>query len=294
MACKTYEVKKLEDTNHVCLALEGFRELHQQGVEVTPELLRTRTKAIAERKSQTALFELMFEDAPAVLRSESDVLALYAGQWAAFQKARTEALQNTRIYLSVCNDLDVYVATSMRTRQDFRDMAKTCQQIFDDPRLSKYNVRYFDPTLSASEHHEDKGIIECLMVKTAKVVLYFAQHKDSLGKVSEYAMALSLGKPVIILCPDDARGREIYTFYRDSHPLTRLVEFKSGLVNGAMITTKADGVIMLLGSDFHECHGIRSHTQRRYLRVLPSPGAPHTNNSPRCDRQQVADRSFLE
>ena len=68
------------------------------------------------------------------------------------------------------------------------------------------------------------------MVKTAKVVLYFAQHKESLGKVSEYAMALSLGKPVIILCPDDPRGREIYDFYRDSHPLTRLVEFKIKLL----------------------------------------------------------------
>ena len=75
--------------------------------------------------------------------------------------------------------------------------------------MNKYNVRYSDPTLSAAEHHEDKGIIECLMVKMAKIVLYFAQHKESLGKASEYAMALSLGKPVIILCPDDARAHEL-------------------------------------------------------------------------------------
>jgi uncharacterized protein Usg len=84
------------------------------------------------------------------------------------------------------------------------------------------------------------------MVKTARVVLYFAQHKESLGKVSEYAMALSLGKPVIILCPDDVRGHEIYEFYRNSHPLTRLVEFKTGTVNGAMVTYKIEDVVTLL------------------------------------------------
>ena len=246
MACKTYEAKTLQETDHVRLTLEAFRELRKEGAEVTPELLRARTEKIAEGKKQKDLFELMFEDAPKVLQNESDVLALYAGQSAEFQKARATALQNTRIYLSLCNDLDVYVATSMRTRQDFREMAHTCDQIFGDPRLGKYNVRYFDPTLSASEHHEDKGIIECLMVKTAKIVLYFAQHKESLGKVSEYAMAVSQGKPVIILCPDDARGQENYVFYRDSHPLTRLVEFKTGIVTGAMITTKINDVVVLL------------------------------------------------
>jgi hypothetical protein len=251
MACKTYEAKgSLRDADHVRLALEGFRTLRADGAEVTPDSLRTRTKAVAEGRNQLQLFELMFEEAPEVLRSEEEVVALYSGQWDAFQKARVNALENTRIYLSLCNDLDVYVATSMRSRQDFRDMANTCQQIFDADALNNYNVRYFDPTLCAAEHHEDKGIIECLMVKTAKVVLYFAQHKESLGKVSEYAMGLSLGKPVIILCPDDARGHELYAFYRDSHPLTRLVEFKTGIVNGAMVTHKVDEVVDLLDRIF--------------------------------------------
>ncbi len=153
---------------------------------------------------------------------------------------------NTKTYLSMCSDLDVYVATSMRTREDFRDMAKTCDKIFTDERLKKYNVRYFDPTLSAAKYHEDKGIIECLMVKTCKLLLYFAQHKESLGKVSELAMALSLGKPAIILCPSDSRGTEIYNFYLEKHPLVRLVEFKTGVVNGAMVTQKEEDVIMLI------------------------------------------------
>ena len=36
-----------------------------------------------------------------------------------FQYARQAALKNTTKYLSVVNELDVYVATSMRTREDF-------------------------------------------------------------------------------------------------------------------------------------------------------------------------------
>ncbi len=247
MACKTYESSaSLKEVEHVKLAVEAFKALKEEGHVVTPALLRERAKAVASGKGQTDLFELLFEDPDASLETEDAVVALYSGQWQAFKEARTAALENTKVYLSICNDLDVYVATSMRTRQDFRDMANTCDEIFGDPRLQRYNIRYFDPTLSAAEHHEDKGIIECLMVKTAKVVLYFAQYKESLGKVSEYAMGLSLGKPVIILCPSDTRGREIFRFYRDSHPLTRLIEFESGIVTGAMVThTVADVVVLL-------------------------------------------------
>jgi hypothetical protein len=41
----------------------------------------------------------------------------------AFGEARQKALQNTENYLSQVSDLDVYVATSMRNRSDFRRMA---------------------------------------------------------------------------------------------------------------------------------------------------------------------------
>ena len=244
MACKTYEDKKTaESAAHVQLALQAFRELKGQRTRVTPELLKSRTKELADRNNQRQLFELLFEDCSEELLTEEAVLALYSGQYESFKSAREKALQNTRNYLSICNDLDVYVATSMRTRQDFREMASACDAIFTDRMLEKYNIRYFDPTLSAAEHHEDKGIIECLMVKTAKVVLYFAQYKESLGKVSEYAMALSLGKPVIILCPSDG---ELYRFYLDQHPLLRLIEFRTGIVNGAIVTCQKEQVVQLL------------------------------------------------
>ncbi|HKO54067.1 MAG TPA: hypothetical protein VJV79_40440, partial [Polyangiaceae bacterium] len=247
MACKTYDKQpKLEDCEHIEIALKAFRELREKNETVTPESLRNRAKAIAEGSGQLLLFELLFEDASGQLNSESDVVALYRGQSEAFEQARSAALENTRVYLSICNDLDVYVATSMRTRDDFREMARACETIFRDPRLARYNIRYFDPTLSAANYHEDKGIIECLMVKTAKILLYFAQHKESLGKISEYAMAVSLGKPVIILCPEDAKGREVFQFYRDKHPLIRLIEFHTGIVNGAIVTNKTSDVPLLI------------------------------------------------
>ena len=70
------------------------------------------------------------------------------------------------------NDVDVDVATSVRTRRDFRDMANDCEKIFADERLRELNIRYFDPTLSAAAGHEDKGLIECRMVKCSSGTRY--------------------------------------------------------------------------------------------------------------------------
>ena len=142
-----------------------------------------------------------------------------------FFAAREAALTNTSYYLSMVSDLDVYVATSMRNRQDFRDMASFCEEVFADEKLKDLQLRYFNPTLSAAAGHEDKGLIECLMVKCAKVFVYCAGETESYGKDAEAAMALSLGKPVFFYCDQQQRGR----FYRDIHPLSRLIKLKPAL-----------------------------------------------------------------
>ncbi|MHC4405342.1 MAG: hypothetical protein ACYTG0_37320 [Planctomycetota bacterium] len=174
--------------------------------------------------------------------SEADIEAKYEAAANKFFSAREAALKNTRFYLSMVGDLDVYVATSMRNRQDFRDMAAACQTIFSDPRLKDLQLRYFDPTLSAAAGHEDKGLIECLMVKCAKVLVYCAGDRESYGKDAEAAMALSLGKPVIFYCDSERRHR----FYRDVHPLSRLIEFETGVAVGAMVTDELGEVSELL------------------------------------------------
>ncbi len=149
------------------------------------------------------------------VESEEELRAKLGGVLERFRSARQRALENTKIYLSICNELDVYVATSMRNRTDFRTAAESIRRIFSDPRLDAYQLRYFDPTLSAANTHEDEGLIECLMVKRAKVIVYFAQERDSWGKDSEASMALSQGKPVIIYCPPTPEGRQRMKMFRD-------------------------------------------------------------------------------
>lgn len=159
-----------------------------------------------------------------------------------FLTARNAALENTKLYLSMVGDLDVYVATSMRNRADFRRMADTCTELFGGQSLSDLNIRYFDPTLSAAKGHEDKGLIECLMVKASKLLVYCAGEKESYGKDAEAAMALSLGKPVIFYCDTDQRS----AFYRDVHPLSRLIQFETGIAVGALVTDSLEEAQILV------------------------------------------------
>jgi hypothetical protein len=177
---------------------------------------------------------------------EADLLAKYDVHQRRFERARAAALRNTELYLSMIDDLDVYVATSMRTRDDFRSMADFCSQVFTSERIANLNIRYFDPTVSAAEGHQDKGLIECLMVKCAKVLVYHAGTRDSYGKDAEAAMALSLGKPVIFFCDGKERGE----FLRDIHPLSRLIDFSTGVAVGSIVTDNAETVIRLLDRIF--------------------------------------------
>ena len=130
----------------------------------------------------------------------------------------------------------------MRTRPNFRDMADACERIFSDNRLKRLHLRFFDPTLSAARGHEDKGLIECLMVKCAKLLVYCEGEKESYGKDAEAAMALSLGKPVIFYCD---KGKKT-NFYRDVHPLARLIDFRSGVAVGAIVSDDVDQVSELI------------------------------------------------
>jgi hypothetical protein len=159
--------------------------------------------------------------------------------------AREKALKNTRYFLSMVSELDVYVATSMRTRNDFRHMANFCSTVFEDNSLKELRLRYFDPTVSSAANPVDKGLIECLMVKCAKALVYYGGENDSYGKDAEAAMALSLGKPVIFYC-DPEKKADKAKFFRDVHPLTRLIDFKTGVAVGAIVTKSEAEVPELL------------------------------------------------
>ena len=246
MACKSFEVAEgTGDANQLEKVMIDLLEKHRAdgGGPVTARRLLTGEYLTGEyaylqqqlQLSADDFMEEVFEDKASLLEKIHRVAQ-------DFTRARRAALSNTTMYLSMVGDLDVYIATSMRNRDDFRDMADFCETVFDNGQLQALKLRYFDPTLSAAEHHEDKGIVECLMVKCAKALILNAGSRDSYGKDVEAAMALSLGKPVIIYANEDFRS----SFFRDVHPLSRLINFDTGVAVGAMVATSKDQVTELL------------------------------------------------
>lgn len=244
MACKSYgdpTASTSLDLREVLLAAYQAHHAAGQTAPTIRELLENRIPQEHKTRQQEFLFsadEVLDETVSSLeeLKAKFDAVAEQ------FSEARNSALENTHLYLSMLSDLDVYMATSMRSRADFRAMADSCERIFADSKLKNMNLRYFDPTLSAAGGHEDKGLIECLMVKCAKILVYSAGEKESYGKDAEAAMALSLGKPVIFYCDQSQRSR----FYREVHPLSRLIEFETGIVVGAIVTDNLEDVPELI------------------------------------------------
>ena len=243
MACKSFgEGTESESEMREALKQAFHEHLQKGGGSVTFRRLLTGDLPAIYLERQTE-FEFSMDDVlEESITSEVDFDQKFGSVAEKFFEARRSALYNTQMYLSMINDLDVYVATSMRKRDHFRDMARFCDEVFKDEKLAHLNLRYFDPTLSAAQGHEDKGLIECLMVKCAKVLVYCAGEQESYGKDAEAAMALSLGKPVIFHCDAEKKAR----FYREVHPLSRLIEFRTGVAVGAMVTDDKEVVKELL------------------------------------------------
>lgn len=263
MACKSYG-KLPENQMALKQALISAWQAHARagGGRITVRELLNGDFATRQFSDYQLQFNFSADDIlDQLVTSEQDLLARYDVIAVRFERARLAALHNTQLYLSVVNDLDVYVATSMRSREDFRKMASACEHIFEHSNLTGLHLRYFDPTLSAAEGHEDKGLIECLMVKCAKVLVYCAGNKESYGKDAEAAMALSLGKPVVFYC--DASQRAL--FYKDVHPLSRLIDFRSGVAVGAIVTDSIMDVIEILRRLFNNAmqYKLIRHPERR-------------------------------
>ena len=246
MACKSFEVaKETGDANQLEQVMIDLLRKHRAdgGGRVTAGQLLTGEYANGQYAALQPQLQFSADDfMEEVFEDEDGLLEQIHRVARDFTRARRAALFNTRMYLSMVGDLDVYIATSMRNRVDFREMADFCETIFANDQLKALKLRYFDPTLSAAENHEDKGIVECLMVKCAKALVLNAGGRDSYGKDAEAAMALSLGKPVIIFADEEFRS----SFFRDVHPLSRLINFDTGVAVGAMVATSTDQVIDLL------------------------------------------------
>lgn len=252
MACKSYGETPKTKNELLDFLKESYIEAKSNGLAnpsfkdllsiQSDEKTKIYNLKSRERHQQNlSMFEFSVDELlETTIIDEIDLANKYGKIADKFLAARESAVKNTDLYLSLVNDLDVYVATSMRTRKDFREMADTCEKIFKDEKLHDMYLRYFDPTMSAADGHEDKGLIECLMVKCAKALIYTEGERESYGKDAEAAMALSLGKPVIFLSPKRAN------FYKTVHPLTRLIDFSTGVAVGAIIAEKPEQVAELL------------------------------------------------
>jgi len=147
--------------------------------------------------------------------------------------------QNAREYMSI-DELDVYIATSMRELEEFISFKQFITDVFIHPDLAKLNLRYFDPTIVYFENRISKGLLEALMLKRAKMALYVAGEKDTFGKDSECAATLVQGKPVIVYIEEtDNHRKELLDrradIFRDKHPLGLQVCHQTGVANGVFV-----------------------------------------------------------
>ena len=247
MACKSYAPSDEDGVGLEVALLEAYADHRSKSTDpITPRfLLKKESGSYIMRHYGDSQFMFEFsadEILDTEILSEDDLKEKLTPIQERFKDARNTAVFNTSLYLSSVGEMDAYVATSMRTPKDFHNIADICDKVFSARQLRKLYLRFFDPTMSAAMNHQDKGLIECLMVKCAKVLIYIAGERDSYGKDAEAAMALSLGKPVIFLCDSEERQR----FYKDVHPLSRLVDFETGVAIGAIVTDNIPDVVELL------------------------------------------------
>lgn len=162
-------------------------------------------------------------------------------------------------YLRNIESIDVYVATSMRDDQQYIEMAEFVRQVFSDPEVAPLNLRFFDPTLCYCDSRLDKGIIECLLVRTAKVTIYCAQEEDTFGKDSELSATLCQGKPAIVYVPIGKQDRMIPKLvdgeikqvseaevfnkrantFKEFHPLGLQIGLDDGVARGVIVVRDA-------------------------------------------------------
>lgn len=172
--------------------------------------------------------------------------------------------RNQEHFLRNIESIDVYVATSMRNDEEYRDMYNFVTKTFRNDYLKELNLRYFDPTLCYCDSRIDKGIIECLLVRSTKVTIYCAQEGDTFGKDSELAATLAQGKPVIVYVPrasesdpdivriQDAEERakrlvekekkldSRASTFKDYHPLGLQVGLYDGVARGVIVVRDPD------------------------------------------------------
>lgn len=159
---------------------------------------------------------------------------------------RETAKVNLRKYLT-WDYLDVYMATSMREPNDYQKMAQFVRRVFSHDLLKRLKLRYFDPTLCYTTDIVGAGLLEGLMLKRARALVYHAGESDSFGKDSELAAMLAQGKPAIVyvekVASDDPRYDKLegrFEQFDQMHPLSLQSALNTGVAQGVMVVRDLD------------------------------------------------------
>lgn len=171
---------------------------------LNPEVFRRRHEAIHPVDSIRAdetyyLGYVVQKEIDESLAKDAQNQAALAGK-ATLAKVREKGMRNHRAYL-VSDHIDVYIATSMRRRHEYLEVAQFAGDLFKREPIKDLKLRWFDPTQAFCSDRVDKGLAEALMLKRASCTLYLAQESDTFGKDSELASTLAQGKPVIAYVP---------------------------------------------------------------------------------------------
>jgi hypothetical protein len=189
---------------------KNFRELqtiaHKLGIEELPGLIARA--GIPDTEG------LVFRELPLFSQQRSYAETLTALKAScvtvddvAIERAQQDGLQNARTYMAM-HDLDIYVATSMREPLHFTTTGSFVQRLFHSGDLAELRLRYFDPTQAFLPDRIQKGLMECLMIKRARLTVYNAQESDTFGKDSEAGVTLAQAKPVVVFVARLYEGEE--------------------------------------------------------------------------------------
>lgn len=198
------------------LVVEELEDNHKEydglaSLEISEQILEKLSKLKPEIKGKIEEFKKLSEiknlDLFSATELENTKAALsefkeqISGTISKIERLKDIGKKNQEHYLRNIESIDVYVATSMRTDIEYLDMHRFVTETFNDTKVRSLNLRYFDPTLCYCDSRIDKGVIECLLVRSSKVTIYCAQEGDTFGKDSELAATMAQGKPVIVYVP---------------------------------------------------------------------------------------------
>ena len=208
------------------------------GVDIEREL-STINQGLEKRKQKQITIDELIASEDHIKRTIDDFIAEVT-------RCRKAGIKNQQQYINSASEMDVYVATSMRDDRDYSEMKAFIDQVFGRKDIGRLNLRYFDPTQAYCPNKHDKGLVECLMIRCAKVTIYCAQRQDTMGKDSELAITLGLGKPVIVYVPygDNDADRAAYErrarVFAEVHPLSLQVNQTTGNTNGIILVRDAN------------------------------------------------------